>query len=86
MLVGCVKKINLRKTQVSKGDLDYFVHYFVMVTFRNNHSNLTDETQKEHLGSIAVGVSSHRKDDCLLLSGLGENWQSFEIPHFSVHT
>lgn len=58
----------------------------LMVTFRNNHSNLTEESHKEQLGSITEGVSSHRKDDCLLLSGLGENWQYFKMPHFSAQT
>lgn len=45
---------------------------FVMVTFRNNHSNLTEESHKEQLGSISVGASSHRQDGCLPLSGLGK--------------
>lgn len=58
----------------------------VMVTFKNNHSNLAEESHKEQLGSITVGMSSHRKDGCLFLSGLGEKWQSFIVPHFSAHT
>lgn len=56
-----------------------------MVTLKNIHSNLTEESHKQQLGSIAVGVSSHRKDGCLLLSGQGENWQTFKMPHFSAH-
>lgn len=33
----------------------------VVVTFKNNNSNLTEESHKEQLGSITVRCVSHRK-------------------------
>lgn len=46
----------------------------VVMTFKKNNSNLTEESHKVQLGSITVRCVSHRKACCFFLSGLWENW------------